>query len=123
MLLAVAAAALVVAAGGGLLFAAFHHQPATKSDAEGKKACEIADNWNQSRPGFVDAVIVDTIHTHSIHSTHTELVVRGDALADTWTHVNTQQIAGVLTPGERDLRALGPLMEFRTACVQLGYVH
>lgn len=119
--IAVAAAALIVAIGGGIVLAATSHRPGSTNDAEGRKACEVASNWNKSMPGHVDATIVEAVHSHSVRSNRTELVVRGDALYDTWALVSMQQVAGDLTPGERDLRALAPLMAFRTACVQAGY--
>ena len=111
-------AALVVTAGVVVILLALRRPSA---DAEGRQACQIADNWQKSRPYYVGGDMVNAIHDHSMHSTRTELVSRGDQMYDTWNTVSMQVIAGEITPGERDLRALVPVAAFRAACDQAGY--
>jgi hypothetical protein len=114
-----AAAALILVAAGVAVIVLVLRGPAV--DTEGKQACQIANNWQQSRPDLVNQTIVDTIHDHSVHSTHADLVYRGDQMYDAWHTASTKQLAGDITPGERDLQAMGPLTNFRTACQQAGY--
>lgn len=116
----VAVAALVVAVAAGILLATTRH-PQRAVDTSGKQACTIANNWNQSRPGFISQSIVMDIHNLTIRSTNPDLVDRGNQLFDTWMTVSSQQLVGDITPEERDLRALVPLAQFRTSCLQAGF--
>jgi len=118
---AIAGVAVVLVTGGVLIGLALTHRTTTKDDAAGRQACTVANNWNESRPGFVSQSIVDTIHDQTIHSTNADLVLRGDQLYDAWHTAEIAVLAGDLTGPERDLQALGPLAAFRTACLQAGY--
>lgn len=95
--------------------------PTAVADPGGRAACAAAKQWNDAGMSDITEALVRQIHDSAIKSTVADLVYRGDALYDAWNKAQVEVQTQGLSGPEVQLRVMGPMFQFETACVNARY--